>query len=224
MTEKTSQTPAADVVIAGLGPTGLTLAHILGRRGHRVIVLEKEPVFYGNARAVYTDDECMRIFQSIGVADEVAAKMMPETPVQFVRKDGHVLGQYRPLKRIFGWPVVNFFYQPYLETQLAELLARYPNVEVRRGREVVDFEQDADGVTVTHQATREVRFGDTTGDKIVRAADPDIRHLRARYLVGADGGRSTIRTRLGIEMTGRNFPASVEPWAANHAESSSPYV
>ena len=46
----------ADVVIAGLGPTGLVLAHALGMRGHRVVVLEREPEFYGNARAVYTDD------------------------------------------------------------------------------------------------------------------------------------------------------------------------
>ena len=200
---------AADVIIAGLGPTGLTLAHILGRRGHKVIVLEKEPVFYGNARAVYTDDECMRIFQSIGVADELATKMMPETPVQFVRKNGTVLGQYRPMKRVFGWPVVNFFYQPYLETQLADLLARYPNVEIRRGRELVDFQQDENGVTVTHQVTRDIRFDDATGDRIERDIDADTQFLRARYLVGADGGRSLVRTKLGIEMTGKNFP---EPW------------
>ena len=61
-----------DVAIVGLGPTGLTLAHFLGRRGLKVIVLEREPEFYGNARAVYTDDECMRIFQEAGVAAERA--------------------------------------------------------------------------------------------------------------------------------------------------------
>ena len=52
-----------DVAIVGLGPTGLTLAHLLGRRGLRVLALEREPQFYGNARAVYTDDECMRVFR-----------------------------------------------------------------------------------------------------------------------------------------------------------------
>ena len=57
-----------DVVISGLGPTGLTLAHLLGKRGRSVLVLEREPEFYGNARAVYTDDECMRIFQSCDIA------------------------------------------------------------------------------------------------------------------------------------------------------------
>ena len=58
-----------DVAVVGLGPTGLTLAHLLGRRGLSVLLLEREPTFYGNARAVYTDDEAMRVFQTAGVAD-----------------------------------------------------------------------------------------------------------------------------------------------------------
>ena len=200
---------SADVLICGLGPTGLVLAHVLGMRGHRVIVLEREPVFYGNARAVYTDDECMRIFQAIGVADAIQSKMLLETPVQFVRRDGSVMGQYLPLRRPFGWPVVNFFYQPYLESTLADLLARYPNVEVRRGREVVGFTQDVDGVTVTHRASKAFRSSDQTDARAERTGDDDEQQLRARYLVGADGGRSVVRTALGIEMTGKNFP---EPW------------
>ncbi|MDH4251615.1 MAG: FAD-dependent monooxygenase, partial [Nitrospira sp.] len=73
-----------DVVIVGLGPTGLTLAHLLGRRGLRVIALEREPTFYANARAVHTDDECLRIFQAIGVADELAADMVLNSPAQWV--------------------------------------------------------------------------------------------------------------------------------------------
>ena len=199
-----------EVVISGLGPTGLILAHMLGMRGHRVVVLEREPVFYGNARAVYTDDECMRIFQHIGAAQQVQEKMLLETPVQFTRPDGSVMGQYMPLARPFGWPVVNFFYQPYLETTLTELLTRYPNVEVRRGRELTGFEQDANGVTITHQATQTYRFSDSTDVKAQRSAvDADLQTLSAKYLIGADGGRSVVREKLGIKMTGKNFP---EPW------------
>ena len=82
-----------DVAIVGLGPTGLTLAHLLGRRGLRVLALEREPQFYGNARAVYTDDECMRIFQAAGVAADVEADMLLDTPVQWVLEDGSVLSQ-----------------------------------------------------------------------------------------------------------------------------------
>lgn len=199
-------TDTPEVVIAGLGPTGLVLAHMLGMRGHRVVVLEREPVFYGNARAVYTDDECMRIFQHIGVADDVAKDMLQETPVQFVRNDGSVLGRYLPLARPFGWPVVNFFYQPHLETTLTELLSRYPNVQVRRGRELTDFEQDEHGVTVTHQATHNFRFTEASDARAERKGDADVQTLRAKYLVGADGGRSVVRERLGIRMTGKSFP------------------
>lgn len=198
-----------DVVIAGLGPTGLVLAHMLGKRGHQVVVLEREPVFYGNARAVYTDDECMRIFQSIDMAEELQEDMLLETPVQLARPDGSVIAQYFPLKRPFGWPVVNFFYQPYLETSLTNALARYPNVQIRRGRELVNFEQDQNGVTVIHQATQQYRFSDETDVKAQADGELDMQQLRGRYLVGADGGRSTVRAKLGIEMTGKNFP---EPW------------
>ena len=198
-----------DVVIVGLGPTGLVLAHTLGMQGHKVLVLEKEPVFYGNARAVYTDDECMRIFQALNVAKEVQSQMMLDTPVQFVRPNGSLMAQYMPLERYFGWPVVNFFYQPYLETTLSNLLARYPNVEIRRGREVVDFQQQADGVQVTHQATQEVRFTEFADSRQALGTDQDLQVTRARYMVGCDGGRSVVRTKLGIDMTGKNFP---EPW------------
>jgi 3-(3-hydroxy-phenyl)propionate hydroxylase len=198
-----------DVIIVGLGPTGLVLAHSLGLQGRSVLVLEKEPVFYGNARAVYTDDECMRIFQSLNVAKEVQSQMMLDTPVQFVRPDGSLMAQYMPLQRYFGWPVVNFFYQPYLETTLSGLLARHPHVEVRRGRELVDFAQDAHGVTVTHQATQEARFTEFGDARQATGGAQDMQTARTRYLVGCDGGRSVVRTKLGIDMTGKNFP---EPW------------
>lgn len=200
---------SVEVVIAGLGPTGLVLAHLLGRCGRRVLVLEREPRFYGNARAVYTDDECMRIFQSIGMAKELQARMLVETPVQFVRPDGTPMGRYVPRRHPLGWPIINFFYQPYLETSLTEGLARYPNVEIRRGRELIDFAQDDRGVTVTHQATQSFRFREDSDARAERGGDADVQAARCRYLIGADGGRSAVRAKLGIEMTGRNFP---EPW------------
>lgn len=198
-----------DVVIAGLGPTGATLAHLLGKRGLSVIVLEREPVFYGNARAVYTDDECMRVMQAAGVSDELAADMQIDTPAQWTFADGKVLGQYWQLKRTFGWPVINFLYQPWLETRLSDLLQRYPQVKVCRGRELVSFDQDEGWVTLTHQATRNFRFSDNSDARTNREGDADPQSIRARYLVGADGGRSTVREALGIKMDGQNFP---EPW------------
>ncbi|MVU80669.1 bifunctional 3-(3-hydroxy-phenyl)propionate/3-hydroxycinnamic acid hydroxylase [Nocardia sp. ET3-3] len=191
-----------DVVVVGLGPTGLTLANLLGRRGISVLVLEREPEYYGLARAVYTDDEGMRVFQTAGAADELAADMNVDSSVQWVRADGRVLIQFRQTERPLGWPVVNFLYQPYLESTLERALDRYPHATVRRGREVVDFSQTADAVTVVHAECRGTGYG-----KHTPSTDPDTaERVRAKFLVGCDGGRSVVRTQLGIDMTGISFP------------------
>lgn len=205
------QGEAVDVAIAGLGPTGLMLAHLLGRRGWNVLVLEREPQFYGNARAVYTDDECMRIFQSAGIADELEADMLLDTTAQWVFKNGSVLGQFVSTKRPYGWGVSNFLYQPYLETRLEQLLARYPNVRVRRGRELVNFTQDGAGVALTHAATGGSAYGAGKGQGRDEGTPHrhDVQSVQARYLVGCDGGRSTVRTLLGIKLAGTSFP---NPW------------
>ncbi|WP_067838812.1 bifunctional 3-(3-hydroxy-phenyl)propionate/3-hydroxycinnamic acid hydroxylase [Nocardia lijiangensis] len=191
-----------DVVVVGLGPTGLTLANLLGRRGVHVLVLEREPEYYGLARAVYTDDEGMRIFQTAGTADELAADMNLDSTVQWVRADGSLLAQFNQVERTLGWPVVNFLYQPYLETSLERALERYPHVTVRRGREVVDFDQDATGVGVEHAESAGTGYGKNQTEPDRRTSE----RVRARYLVGCDGGRSVVRTRLGIDMTGTSFP------------------
>jgi 3-(3-hydroxy-phenyl)propionate hydroxylase len=199
-----------DVVISGLGPTGLTLAHLLGKRGRRVLVLEREPEFYGNARAVYTDDECMRIFQSFDMADELAADMLTDCPVQMLLPDGSLLMQIADSRRPFGWPPLNFFYQPYLETRLADALARYPNVRVLRGREATRFEQDRDSVIVHHVASEGSRYSrGGAGAQHAPANTAANASVRARYFVGCDGGRSAVRTQLGIPMAGKSFP---NPW------------
>jgi 3-(3-hydroxy-phenyl)propionate hydroxylase len=198
-----------DVIVVGLGPTGLTLAHVLGQRGQRVLVLEREPRFYGNARAVYTDGECMRIFQSIGMAEELSAGMIQSPVVQFVMPDGSVFWQLRNSKRPYGWPASYFLYQPRLETALAEGLSRYPHVVVRRGRECVRFEQDDDGVTVMHVASVGNGYGKPSTTTASDDAPGPAEAVRARYLVGCDGGRSVVRAQLGIGMVGRNFP---NPW------------
>jgi 3-(3-hydroxy-phenyl)propionate hydroxylase len=199
-----------DVVIVGLGPTGLVLAHCLGMRGHRVLVLEREPKFYGNARAVYTDGECMRIFQSFGMAETLAADMLQDAPVQMLLPDGQVLFQLKNTQRPHGWPANNFFYQPLLETALADGLKQYPNVTVLRGRDVTRFEQEGSGVDVFHVANEGTGYAKPApklGAKPAPVAGET--RVRARYLVGADGGRSGVRAQLGIGMVGRNFP---NPW------------
>ncbi|TGL49522.1 bifunctional 3-(3-hydroxy-phenyl)propionate/3-hydroxycinnamic acid hydroxylase [Leptospira wolffii] len=199
---------AYDVAIIGLGPTGLTLAHILGKRGLRIVVLEKEPVFYGNARAVYTDDECMRVFQSTGVAEDLHKDMMFDIPVQFTYEDGTPFGQYAPTGTPNGWPIINFLYQPYLETKLSDKLGQYDNVTVLRGREFRSLTQDSQGVTVFHIASNGTGYGQRPESPKPKEEE-DERSVRASFAIGCDGGRSKVREFLKIKMSGKSFP---EPW------------
>jgi choline dehydrogenase-like flavoprotein len=65
-----------DVVIVGSGPVGATLANLLGLCGVRTLVLEREARTYHLPRAVHFDDECMRVFQSIVLADSILPKVI----------------------------------------------------------------------------------------------------------------------------------------------------
>ena len=207
---KNNTEPQVDVVISGLGPTGLTLAHLLGKQGLTVLVLEREPQFYGNARAVYTDDECLRIFQAADMANELTKDMLLNATFQWLLPDGQVLHQLIQNSRPNGWPVNNLFYQPLLETTLADGLARYPQVSVRRGREFTRFIQDADGVSVMHIESRGAQYSKQTPEA-GKTPPPQKGEetIRARYFVACDGGRSAVRAQTGIKMTGKSFP---NPW------------
>ncbi|MFN8099189.1 MAG: bifunctional 3-(3-hydroxy-phenyl)propionate/3-hydroxycinnamic acid hydroxylase [Dermatophilaceae bacterium] len=193
---------AYDVCVIGLGPTGLVMAHLLALRGVRVLVLEREPDYYGMARAVYTDDECLRILQAAGLADEVHADMVVGLPVQWVRADGRVLAQFHDPSRRNGWPTSNFLYQPDFEATLERRLRERPGVTVRRGRAVLDVGQDGDGAWIRHQQCTGAAYGRREAELVADTMET----TRAVYVIAADGGRSTVRTQLGIPMSGKSFP------------------
>ncbi|MES2115438.1 MAG: bifunctional 3-(3-hydroxy-phenyl)propionate/3-hydroxycinnamic acid hydroxylase [Pseudomonadota bacterium] len=210
MNAESEATCEYDVVISGLGPTGLTLAHLLGQRGRSVLILEREPEFYGNARAVYTDDECMRIFQDANLGEELAEDMLLDMPFQWVLPDGSVLNQYRHLARPYGWPICNLFYQPFLEEKMAALLVRYPSVRLRRGREVTRSEQDGQGTQVFHLASLSQHYAKPAPPAgTAPMPQPGEQMVRGKYFVACEGGRSVTRTQLGIQMSGQSFP---NPW------------
>ena len=73
-----------DVVIVGLGPTGATLTNILGEYGIDVLVLEREESVYPLPRAVHFDDEAMRVFQSIGLAEAIDRDARVNVGTKFV--------------------------------------------------------------------------------------------------------------------------------------------
>src|SRR5262245_17451596 len=134
MTESGSPPSAAascyDVAVIGYGPTGATAANLLGQRGLKVLVIERDPDVYSRARAISTDEEVMRVWQSIGLADRLQQDMLPDRPLAFVCADGLPLIHMEIKPRGAGHPPQQFLYQPAVDAVLREGVERFPNVEV----------------------------------------------------------------------------------------------
>lgn len=182
-----------DVLIAGGGPTGVTLAVLLAQRGVSVIVAEKEADIYPLPRAAHLDHEVMRILQEAGVADAVAATSRTSALYDFRTAAGDILLRFEGMDRIGpgGWPGGNMIHQPSVEAALRRRLAQYPNAALHSRWELVGFVDDGAGITA--------RIAAPEGEQTVRA----------RYLVGADGARSPVREACAIDFEDLGFE---EPW------------
>ncbi|OBG96134.1 3-(3-hydroxyphenyl)propionate hydroxylase [Mycobacterium sp. E3251] len=175
-----------DVVVVGAGPVGLTLANILGLQGIRTVVVDERDTLIDYPRGVGLDDEALRTFQSIGLADRIVPHTVPNQILRFVDAKRRVLAEMAPPDARFGWPKRNGFVQPLVDAELLAGLERFEHVEVRWGRPMVACQGDADGVTV----------------ELGGARDHETSSLRARYVVGCDGGRSMTRRMMGVSFDG----------------------
>ena len=194
----------ADVVIVGAGPVGLSLAMDLSGRGIRVIVTErrrfKEPP---NVKCNHVAARTMEQFRRLGLAQRLRDAGLPGDFPNDVAFRTRVTGTELSRIPIPGrdtrytdtsgpdgwWPTPeppHRINQIYLEPLLLEHAASLPGVTVLNRTEVTDFAQDDDGVDVL-------------------ATDLDTGaglRLRARFMVGCDGGRSFVRKRIGATLSG----------------------
>ncbi|MFI5032269.1 MAG: bifunctional 3-(3-hydroxy-phenyl)propionate/3-hydroxycinnamic acid hydroxylase [Reyranellales bacterium] len=135
---------SVDVSILGYGPVGALLANLLGQAGLSVAVYERETAVFPLPRAVHFDGEVMRIFQSAGLAERIAAATRHSSQgMHFVNAEGQTLMVRRGVegRGPQGWPNNWYFHQPALEEILREGVARFPNVTVHLGHDVEDVSE-----------------------------------------------------------------------------------
>ncbi|WP_238364526.1 FAD-dependent oxidoreductase [Mesobacterium pallidum] len=191
-----------DVLIVGAGPCGLMLANELGRRGIRVILVDREATVATAPQANATQARTMEHYRRLGFADEIRALGMPDdhpTDVAyFTTFSGHELARHKmPASRDAatflrqqahvwnGAELPHRVPQSLVEQTLCRKAQGLPTVSIWFETELEGFAQDDTGVLAN--------LRETTG----RAYQ-----IRARYLFGADGGSSTVRKQLGIRYSG----------------------
>lgn len=192
-----------DVVIAGAGPVGLTLAIDLGQRGVRTLVLERETTTGPWPKMDRSNARTMELYRRLGVVDRVRSVGYPadaSMDVFIVRclSDEPLLKLHYPSVARFRQTIAECTdhsqpLEPYqlvsqnkLEPVLKAVAEATPNVTVRFGCGLVDFVDDGHGVTVNCQLL-----------------GGSAEQFRGRYLVGCDGGASTVRKQLGIALQGQ---------------------
>src|SRR5262245_41926617 len=192
----------AQVLIVGAGPTGLTLAIDLGRRGVRTLVIEQKDAPQFLPKMERCNARTMEIYRRIGIVEQVRAAGLPaHCPMDIFI----VLSLVEPALVHHVHPSVaaakaqiaksedgNQPLEPYqlisqytLEPLLKSIAETLPSVTVRYGCELVSFEQDGSSVTAQ-----------------VKSSDGALSALRAAYMVGCDGGGSLVRRQLDINLSG----------------------
>lgn len=176
------------MIIIGYGPVGQMASALLGQAGHKVGAFERHAQMYGLSRAGHIDDEIMRMLDRVGAGEEFR-----EDAVEWELYDMRNKAFGGDLLMSLDWSVIGphgyrshwIFYQNNLELALNRQVEATGNVDVHFSNELISFEQDADGVNATIRNSE-------TGEE---------RDVRAKYLLGADGANSFVRSSLGITTT-----------------------
>lgn len=179
------------VLIAGGGPVGLLCAWLLGRQGVEVRLFDENDGPQADPRAATTHPATLELLADDGLAADMARAGLVAPIFQFWdRPSGELVAQFDHalLKNDTRFPYVVQCEQFKTARLILDRLRTMPNVEVLFGHKVERVEQSENEVTAG-----------------VRDARGTTQHSGA-YLIGADGGRSTVRKECGIEFEGFTWP------------------
>jgi 2-polyprenyl-6-methoxyphenol hydroxylase-like FAD-dependent oxidoreductase len=186
-----------DVLVVGGGPVGLSLALELGLQGRRCLLVEQTDRAGVAPRAKTTNVRSRSLMRRWGIADRLAQASpfgidYPTTVVFATRLAGRELARFEngfhcsPVRDERFSEHAQWIPQYKVEATLRDRVAEFPGVRIRMSTRLQSWVEDADGVVA----------------ELVDEATGQTTRARAAYLVGADGARSTVRERLGIEMEG----------------------
>lgn len=179
------------ILIAGGGPVGLLCALLLARKGLSVRLFDENLSPQEDPRAATTHPATLEVLAEAGLVEDMARVGLVAPIFQFWdRPSGEKVAEFDHalLKNDTEFPYVIQCEQFKTAQLILDRLRVLPNVEVLFGHEVVEVSQSSDCVKA-----------------LVRGPAGDSHHTGA-YLIGADGGRSTVRKQCGIEFEGFTWP------------------
>jgi 2-polyprenyl-6-methoxyphenol hydroxylase-like FAD-dependent oxidoreductase len=179
------------ILIAGAGPVGAVTALALAQRGFQITVLEAEARIEDAPRAATTHPATLELLADLGLMDEVIRQGLTARTFQFWDRPSATLiaeFDHEVLRRDTRFPIVVQCEQHKLARIALDRLRELPGAEVHFSARVAAVDARAGEVRVT---------ADTPGG---------MKSFRGAFLIGADGGRSTVRKSLAIEFKGYTWP------------------